>query len=77
MKQSQVGNKSDDPLLTAVETANYLGIKPETLNTWRCTRRYSLPFVRVGRAIRYRLSAVESFLASRTVCGDAQQKSDR
>lgn len=54
-------------LLTEAETAAYLQVKPETLATWRCTRRYPLPFVRVGRAIRHRLRDVESFLTARTV----------
>lgn len=54
-------------LLTEAETAAYLQVKPETLATCRCTRRYPLPFVRVGRAIRYRLRDVESFLTARTV----------
>jgi excisionase family DNA binding protein len=54
-------------LLTEIETAEYLRVKPETLTTWRCTQRYALPYVRVGRSIRYRASDVEKFLASRTV----------
>ena len=58
-------------LLTEDETAAYLGIKPQTLATWRCTKRYALPFVRVGRAIRYRPSDVEKFLADRTVGNDS------
>lgn len=56
-----------DPLLTENEAAELLGIKPQTLSVWRCHKRYSLPFIRVGRRIRYRRSACERFLESRTV----------
>jgi hypothetical protein len=57
-------------LLTELETATYLCVKPETLATWRSTRRYALPYVRVGRAIRYKPADVERFLAERTVGTD-------
>ena len=66
-----------DGLLTEVETAAYLGLKAPTLATWRCTQRYELPFVRVGRAIRYRRTDIEKFLANRTVgqsCADTEQR---
>jgi excisionase family DNA binding protein len=53
-------------LLTPEETAVYLRVKTQTLATWRCTQRYALPYVRVGRAIRYRLTDVREFIAART-----------
>jgi excisionase family DNA binding protein len=54
-------------LLTEKEAAQKLIVAPETLQQWRHHRRYKLPYVKVGRLIRYRLSDVESFIASRTV----------
>jgi len=56
-----------DTLLNEEETARYLGLRPQTLATWRSSRRYALPYIRVGRAIRYRREDVEKFLAGRTV----------
>ena len=56
-----------DPLLTEAEAAELLGIKPQTLSVWRCAKRYALAYIRVGRNIRYRRSACEAFLESRTV----------
>ena len=56
-----------DPLLTEQQTADELGIKPTTLQVWRSTKRYSLPYVKVGRNVRYRASAVQAFIESRTV----------
>jgi predicted site-specific integrase-resolvase len=54
-------------LLSEQDTAEILGIRPQTLTNWRCTKRVPLPFVRVGRCIRYRLQDVEDFLAKNTV----------
>lgn len=52
---------------TTEKTAQYLGLEPHTLNVWRSARRYGLPFVRVGRLIRYDARAVERWLQARTV----------
>jgi excisionase family DNA binding protein len=54
-------------LLTRQEAAEYLGVRPETLAVWYCTRRYKLPVVKVGRSVRYRLADLERWLAARTV----------
>ena len=54
-------------LLTEAEAADYLSVEPQTLCTWRCTRRYNLPYIKVGRLVRYRPEDVEAFLESRTV----------
>ncbi len=48
------------------EAATYLGIKEQTLAVWRSSGRYGLPFVRVGRAIRYRESDLKSWIEQRT-----------
>lgn len=55
------------PLLSPAEAAEYLHIAAQTLAKWRCQRTYPLPFVRVGRAIRYRLADLDAFLAAREV----------
>jgi len=56
-----------DPLLTETQAAEILGVKPTTLQVWRSTRRYQLPYIKAGRLVRYRQSAVEAFISSRTV----------
>lgn len=53
-------------LLTRQQAAEYLGVKPSTLAAWQCTRRYSLPLVKVGRSVRYRLADLERWLADQT-----------
>jgi excisionase family DNA binding protein len=65
----QVQSLQTDPLLTEQQAAAVLGIKPTTLQVWRSTARYALPFVKVGRLVRYRRSALDQFLNKRTVGG--------
>ena len=55
-------------LLTEVETAQQIAVAPETLTTVRRHhRRYGLPFVKVGRLVRYRQIDIDAWLASRIV----------
>jgi excisionase family DNA binding protein len=68
-------SESSTKLLTRRQAAEYLGLKPQTLGAWTCTGRYALPFIRVGRAVRYRMGDLEKWLASRTV-GAAQADAD-
>lgn len=56
-------------LLTRQEAAEYLGVQPQTLAVWACTKRYAIPFIRVGHSVRYRLQDLNDWLASRTVGG--------
>ena len=58
-----------DPLLPPKTTANRLGVEETTLATWRSKKLYPLPYVQVGRLIRYRQSDVENFIRQRTRSG--------
>lgn len=60
-------NATQERLMTPPEAAEILGTTEGTLRVWRCTKRYPLPYVRLGRAIRYRESDVLNFITSRTV----------
>jgi predicted DNA-binding transcriptional regulator AlpA len=62
-----------DQLRNEAEAANILGVKPTTLQIWRSTRRYPLPYIKVGRLVRYRQSALDAFLVSRTHSAEAAQ----
>ena len=46
-------------------TAEALGVKATTLAVWRSTGRYNLPYIKVGRLVRYRVSDIAEFLARR------------
>jgi len=52
--------------------AGILGVTCGTLQVWRCTKRYPLPYVKVGRLVRYRTSDLQAFLQSRTMGGEQQ-----
>ena len=56
-------------LVDEKRAAELLGITPGTLSVWRCTRRYKLPYVKIGHAVRYRPEDLADFIATRTVCG--------
>lgn len=58
-------------LLTPHEVADILCVSVETLNVWRATKRYPLPYVKSGRLVRYRAQDVEAFIESR-LHGEAQ-----
>ena len=49
------------------EVAELLDVSPQTLEVWRCTKRYKLAYVKIGRNVRYPSSAIQDFIASRTV----------
>ena len=52
-----------EALLTTEEVAGRLRVSPETLATWRCTRRQQIPFVKVyGSLVRYRPSDLNDYL---------------
>jgi hypothetical protein len=55
-------------LLTSEEAANVLGLKnAHTLSVWRTTKRYPLPYIKVGRMVRYRIDDLKTFLQQRTL----------
>ena len=49
-------------LLTEDEAAALLKVQPATLATWRVRGRPNLPFVRVGRCVRYRRQDLIAFI---------------
>jgi excisionase family DNA binding protein len=51
------------PLMTPQEVSRILGITVGCLATWRCLRRYRLPYTRIGRLIRYRRQDLAQFIA--------------
>ena len=54
-------------LLTTDEAADYLGVSAGTLAVWRCLARYRLPFVKIGRNVRYDESDLVTWMESRKV----------
>lgn len=52
-------------LLNEKEAAQILDTSPGTLSVWRSTGRYNLPFLKIGRNIRYRRSDIMAWLDAR------------
>ena len=53
-------------LLDDHAAAALLDVSPGTLAVWRSTGRYALPFVKIGRKVRYRRSDLEAWMQART-----------
>ena len=56
-------------LLTRKQAADYLGVSKSTLDVWACTGRYNLPFIKVGRLVKYRKADLDSWLMAHQVGG--------
>lgn len=52
----------EDNLVTRAAAAARLGIKENTLAVWASTKRYPLPYVKIGRRVMYRISDLNSFV---------------
>lgn len=61
-KSTQIDGRS---LLDEKQAAERLTVSPGTLQVWRSTGRYNLPFVKVGRSVRYRIADLDAWLAAR------------
>lgn len=57
--------KSARELVDEKEAAQILDTSPGTLSVWRSTGRYNLPFVKVGRSVRYRRSDLLAWIEAR------------
>lgn len=53
-------------LLTSKEVAQILGVQPQSLAVWRLHGK-NLPFVLVGRLVRYRREDLEKWIEQQTV----------
>jgi len=54
-------------LLDTEAAAALLDVKRGTLEAWRLNKRYPLPYVRVGRNVRYRRRDLIEFIEKRMV----------
>lgn len=60
-----------DPLLSPESAAEYIGVQPSTMAIWRSTGRYAIQYIKTGRLVKYRKSALDAFLERRTQGGGA------
>jgi excisionase family DNA binding protein len=59
-----------DQLLSGQEAAKFLGITYHTLAVWKCNKRYALPYVKVGRLVKYRRADLEAFIEKNRFGGE-------
>lgn len=62
-----ISNQSRNILVSRKEAATILGIEPNTLAVWACTGRHKLPYVKIGRYVKYRMSDLDAFIENNTV----------
>lgn len=56
----------NETLLTETQAAEVLDVVPGTLAVWRCTKRYNIPYIKIGRNVRYSRRALLEWLENRT-----------
>ena len=67
MEKEKISLKRDlTQIVTPKQAAEFLGVAHHTLAIWRSTSRYDLPYIKIGRKIRYRISDLETWLDHRT-----------
>jgi excisionase family DNA binding protein len=62
------------PLLTDEEACQYLRIRQRQLYSWRMSG--IIPFIRIGRSIRYRQRDLDAAIEAMTVTGQAAENRD-
>lgn len=53
-------------LVDETEAAAILDVAVGTLGVWRSSGRYAIPFIKIGRKVRYSRRALDAWLESRT-----------
>ncbi len=59
-----------DKLLTRQEVAEIFGISAATLAVWACNQSQDLPFIKIGRCVRYRMQDVQTFIETQMQGGE-------
>lgn len=54
-------------LLAPVEAAAILGVTVGTLAVWRSTKRVDIPFVKIGRSVKYRPEDIQAHIMRQAV----------
>ncbi|WP_432744375.1 helix-turn-helix domain-containing protein [Methylobacter sp. G7] len=60
---------SDDVLATPAEAATLIRINAATLQKWRSTGENNIPYIKIGRSVRYRVSDLRAYVERHVVGG--------
>lgn len=55
---------SETKLLCPKEAAKIIGVSEGTLAVWRCTKKYPIPFVKIGTRVRYKSDDINRWIDS-------------
>lgn len=50
-------------LLSVTQAAQMLHVSKATLDCWRSNKRYPLPYYKIGRCVRYKMSDLLDFIS--------------
>lgn len=56
-----------DELMTPEQAAQFLSLSTTVLGAWRSLGRYGLPYLKLGRQVRYRRKDLVAFLERNTI----------
>lgn len=71
----QVEHAEEIRLYTSQQAARLMGLSVKTLANWRSDGTVEIPFVKIGRAVRYRHVDIAAFIKSRTFLNAHEVKS--
>ena len=57
----------ENKLVSRKEAADFLGLKPQTLQVWQSKLNKELPYIKVGHLVKYRVSDLEDFVKRQTI----------
>lgn len=60
-------------LLSRREAAAYLGVQPQTLAAWACTKRVKVPYTKLGRRVMYRRDDLDRFVQANLQFGTDEE----
>jgi hypothetical protein len=61
----QITSSSISELVTPIQVSRSINVTEGTLQVWRSTGRYDLPYIKIGGKVMYRVSDVNKFIESR------------
>jgi excisionase family DNA binding protein len=69
MTETAIGNiiNSSSGRLTTFEAAEIIGVKPQTLISWRCTKKESIPYYKIGRKVFYKKQDILEWVEQKRV----------
>jgi excisionase family DNA binding protein len=65
-REANMDNKPRTNNLTTEEAAQYLNLRPSTLEAWRCRGNDGPRFLKMGKSVRYSVSSLDDFQEQRT-----------